>query len=31
VNLNSSIGGKQASKKPIAVQKQSFDSRFRSS
>ena len=29
LNLNSSIGGKQASKKPIPVQTQSFDSRFR--
>ena len=28
LNLNSSIGGKQASKKPIPVQTQSFDSQF---
>ena len=31
LNLNSLIGGKQASKKPIPVQTQSFDSQFRSS
>ena len=31
LNLNSSIGGKQASEEPIPDQKQSFDSRFRSS
>ena len=31
LNLNSSIGGKEASKKPITVQMQSFDSHFRSS
>ena len=31
LNLNSWIGGKQAGKKPIPVQTQSFDSRFRTS
>ena len=31
LNQNSLIGGKQARKKPIPVQTQSFDSRFRSS
>ena len=31
LNLNSSIGGKQASEEPIPVQTPSFDSRFRSS
>ena len=29
LNLNGSIGGKEASKKPIPVQMHSFDSRFR--
>ena len=31
LNLNSWIGGKQAGKKPIPVQTQSFDNRFRTS